>query len=90
MTTAPACWKSTAVSYATIGQRGAAAIDVAEIAVTFWNVGLQLSTLVAADVRLPPSVVEAVLFGNAGRTGEPADVSLADVWVEGYAATTAA
>ena len=71
------------------GQRGAAAIDVAEIAVTFWNVGLQLSTLVAADVRLPPSVVEAVLFGNAGRTGEPADVSLADAWVEGYAATTA-
>ena len=71
------------------GQRGAVAIDLAEIAVTFWNVGLQLSTLVAADVRLPPSVVEAVLFGNAGRTGEPSDVSLADVWVEGYAATTA-
>ena len=60
-----------------------------EIALTFWNVGLQLSTLVAADVRLPPSVIEAVLFGNAGRTGEPADVSLADVWVEGYAATSA-
>ena len=70
------------------GQRSAAAIDVTGIALTFWNVGLQLSTLVAADVRLPPSVVEAVLFGNAGRTGEPADVSLADVWVEGYAATT--
>lgn len=71
------------------GQRGAVAIDVTGIALTFWNVGLQLSTLVAADVRLPPSVVEAVLFGNAGRTGEPSDVSLADVWVEGYAATTA-
>ena len=71
------------------GQRSAAAIELAEIALTFWNVGLQLSTLVAADVRLPPSVVEAVLFGNAGRTGEPADVSLADAWVEGYAATTA-
>ena len=70
------------------GQRGAAAIDVTGIALTFWNVGLQLSSLVAADVRLPPSVVEAVLFGNAGRTGEPSDVSLADVWVEGYAATT--
>ena len=71
------------------GQRGTVAIDVTGIALTFWNVGLQLSTLVAGDVRLPPSVVEAVLFGNAGRTGEPADVSLADVWVEGYAATTA-
>ena len=71
------------------GQRGAAAIDLAEIAVTFWNVGFQVSSLVATDVRLPPSVVEAVLFGNAGRTGEPGDVSLADVWVEGYAATTA-
>ena len=70
------------------GQRSAAAIDVTGIALTFWNVGLQLSTLVAADVRLPPSVIEAVLFGNAGRTGEPSDVSLADVWVEGYAATT--
>ena len=71
------------------GQRGAVAIDVTEIALTFWNVGLQLSTLVAADVRLPPSVIEAVLFGNAGRTGAPSDVSLADVWVEGYAATSA-
>ena len=70
------------------GQRSAAAIDVTGIALTFWNVGLQLSTLAAADVRLPPSVIEAVLFGNAGRTGEPSDVSLADVWVEGYAATT--
>ena len=71
------------------GQRGAAAIDLAAIALTFWNVGFQLSSLVAADVRLPPSVVEAVLFGNAGRTGEPADLPLADVWVEGYAATSA-
>ena len=71
------------------GQRGTAAIDVAEFALTFWNVGLQLSSLVAANVRLPPSVVEAVLFGNAGRTGTPTDVSLAEAWVEGYAATTA-
>jgi len=71
------------------GQRGAAAIDLAEIALTFWNVGFQLSSLVVAEVRLPPSVVEAVLFGNAGRTGEPGDVSLADAWVEGYAATSA-
>ena len=60
-----------------------------ESAGAFWNVGFQLSSLVAADVRLPPSVVEAVLFGNAGRTGEPADVSLAEGWVEGYAATSA-
>ena len=71
------------------GQLGDVAIDVSEIAVTFWNVGLQFSTLVAAEVRLPPSVLKAVLFGNAGRTGEPSDVPLADVWVEGYAATTA-
>ena len=40
-------------------------------------------------MRLPPSVIEAVLFGNAGRTGEPSEVSLANVWVEGYAATSA-
>ena len=71
------------------GQRGVAAIEVSEFAVTFWNVGFQLSSLVTANVRLPPSVVEAALFGNAGRTGAATDVSLADAWVEGYATTTA-
>ena len=71
------------------GQRGIAAIEVSEFALTFWNVGFQLSSLVAANVRLPPSVVEAVLFGNAGRTGSATDVALADAWVEGYATTTA-
>ena len=71
------------------GQRGVAAIEVSGFAVTFWNVGFQLSSLVTANVRLPPSVVEAALFGNAGRTGAATDVSLADAWVEGYATTTA-
>ena len=65
-----------------------AAIEVSELALTLWNVGFQVSSLVAADVRLPPSVVEAVLFGNAGRTGTATDVALADVRVEGYATTT--
>ena len=71
------------------GQGGVAAIEVSELALTGWNVGFQLSSLVAADLRLPPSVVEAVLFGNAGRTGTATDVALADVLVEGYATTTA-
>lgn len=53
---------------AAAGQRISAGFGTSEVALTFWNVGLQLSTIAGADGRLPPDVVEALLFGNAGRT----------------------
>ena len=53
---------------AAAGQRISAGVGTSGVALTFWNVGLQLSTIAVAGGRLPPDVVEALLFGNAGRT----------------------
>ena len=50
------------------GQRISAGAGTAEVALTFWNVGLQLSTIAVASGRLPPDLMEALLFGNTGRT----------------------
>ena len=50
------------------GQRISAGAGMAEIALTFWNVGVQLSTIAIANGRLPPDLMEALLFGNSGRT----------------------
>ena len=50
------------------GQRLSAGVGTAEVALTFWNVGLQLSSIAVASGRLPPDLMEAVLFGNSGRT----------------------
>ena len=51
------------------GQTGTAGADISEVALTFGNFGLQASTVVSAAVNLPPGMMEALLFGNAGRTG---------------------
>ena len=53
------------------GQRIAASAGATELALTLRGVGLQLSTAVAASVRLPPEVMEALLFGNLGRVCQP-------------------
>ena len=70
------------------GQRISAGVEVSEIAVTYWNVGLQLSSVAAASAHVPSEAIEIALFGNAGRTGEPKDVSLS-AQADGYATTTA-
>jgi hypothetical protein len=50
---------------------------------------VQVSTIAVADVNLPPGVVEAALFGNAGRTGRPVDLTLVGAATEAFAMTTA-
>ena len=81
------------------GQRISAAVGASEIALTFWNVGLQLSTIAVADGQLPPDVMEALLFGNAGRTcprettgctPRPKPLSFANGAVDASATSTAA
>ena len=80
------------------GQRLAAGVDLSEVALTFWHLGFQLSTVVAVDGRLPPDVVEAVLFGNTGRecprertgcTPRPKTLSVANGSADLAATTTA-
>jgi len=71
------------------GQTGTFGLDVSEIALTMGNIGLQVSTVVGSDINLPAGTVEAVLFGNAGRTGSPSDLSLAGAAVTGFAISTA-
>ena len=71
------------------GQSGSVGVDVSEIALTVGRFGLQVSTLAAANLNLAPDVVELLLFGNAGRTGTPADISLRGSTASGFAVTTA-
>lgn len=72
------------------GQIGTVDAQVSGLAVTVGNFGLQVSSVASADVSLPPGAVEAVLYGNAGRTGEPAALDLSDGDVRAFAASTVA
>ena len=71
------------------GESGMLGAEVTALALTLGNMGFQFSTTAGADVNLPPGVVEAMLFGNAGRTGDPVDLSLTNAGVEAYAMSTA-
>ena len=55
------------------GQRLSASVGASAIALTVWNVGFQVSSAVVASGRLPTDVMEAALFGNAGRRCPPGD-----------------
>lgn len=71
------------------GQSGTLGADISEIALTVGSLGLQVSTIVSSSMNLAPDAVEAVLYGNAGRTGSPADLSLSGSSLDGFAITTA-
>ena len=70
-------------------QTGAAGVDVTAFALSAGRVGIQLSTIAFASMSLAPDIVELVLFGNAGRTGTPADLTLGGSELETFAVTTA-
>ncbi|GMV04844.1 MAG: hypothetical protein AMXMBFR53_11240 [Gemmatimonadota bacterium] len=72
------------------GQQGSLGVDVTEVAVTFGRVGFQLSTQVGASMSLAPDIVEVILYGNAGRTGQPANLSLGGSTAQGFGVTTGA
>jgi hypothetical protein len=71
------------------GQSALAGVDVSELALTLGSFGFQVSTLGSVDFSLPSGVAEAVLFGNAGRTGEATDLDLAGLGADAFATTTA-
>ncbi len=70
------------------GQRGIVGVDVSEMALTFGNIGLQLSTIASINLNLPTGIVEALLYGNGGRTGTPSDLTLSGASVDVFAMTT--
>jgi hypothetical protein len=70
-------------------QTGPVGVDLSEIALTFGSIGLQVSTVGSAAINLPAGMMEALLFGNAGRTGSATNLDLAGASVDAYAMTTA-
>jgi hypothetical protein len=71
-------------------ESGSVGARLTALALSAGNFGFQMSTVGAVNIDLSPSIVEAILYGNAGRTGQPADLSLAGSAASGFAVTTAA
>lgn len=71
-------------------QTGSVRVDATWLALTFGNFGFQVTTVAGSSLALGPDVVEALLYGNAGRTGQPADLSFAQSDGNGWGVTTAA
>jgi hypothetical protein len=58
------------------GQRGSAGADVTYLALSVGRLGLQLATSAYAKSNLGPEAAELLLYGNAGRTGDPLPYTL--------------
>lgn len=72
------------------GEEGAAGVDATLFAIQEGRFGLHLSTGGHIDANLAPGAAELVLFGNAGRTGEAADISLSGSSMDAVVATAIA
>jgi hypothetical protein len=70
------------------GQTGSGMVAVTPASLSWNNFGVQVSTIASADVSLNDAAAELLLFGNAGRTGEPADLNLQGSRMAGFAVTT--
>ena len=64
--------------------------DVSALALTIGSVGLQVSTVGSATMNLPVGAAEAILYGNAGRTGSASDLDLTGLDVDAFVLTTGA
>lgn len=71
------------------GQGGSAGAGVS-LAFNVGSLGVQLSSQAGGDISLGPDAVELLLYGNAGRSGEPGDFDLDGSAVDGYVVSTAA
>ena len=58
------------------GEEGSAGLDATLFAIQEGRFGMHFSSGGHVDANLAPGAAELVLFGNAGRTGEAADISL--------------
>lgn len=72
------------------GEEGAAGLDATFFAIQEGRFGLHLSSGGHIDANLAPGAAELVLFGNAGRTGEAADIALSGSSMDAVLASTIA
>jgi hypothetical protein len=71
-------------------QSGPAEVGVTPLAMSIGPVGLQLSSVARGVLSLNPDAAELLLYGNAGRTGEPRDFQLEGSRLDGFAISTIA
>ena len=81
-------WLQTVIDDGGFGIRGGASLS--GLALSFGPVGLQISTVGEARANLSPDAFELMMFGNAGVTGTPRDMSLAGTSGNSWGATTGA
>ncbi len=81
-------WLQSVITEGSLAVRSAFAVT--ELALSAGPVGLQISTVGDVKSSLGPDAVELALFGNAGRTGTPRDMTLQGTKGDAWAATTAA
>jgi hypothetical protein len=72
------------------GQKGAIGGGLTELGLSLGSFAFQLNTKVATDMNLAPDAVEAILFGNAGRTGTVKNLNLAGSRFQAAAYSTGA
>jgi hypothetical protein len=70
------------------GQIGSGTLEVTAFSFSWNNFGLQLSSVASGKANLNDAAAELLLFGNAGRTGEPGNFDLQGSGLNGYAVTT--
>jgi hypothetical protein len=72
------------------GEKGDASGGLTEFGMSIGSLAFAVNTKVIVDANLAPDAVEAILFGNAGRTGTPKNLQLAGSAFSGSAYTTGA
>jgi len=71
-------------------ETGSVGIDVSGLALSAGHLGFQLSTIAHGNVDLSPEILQLILYGNAGRTGQAVDISFGGSALDAFAATTGA
>jgi hypothetical protein len=72
------------------GQKGAVSGGITALALSLGPIAFQGNTKISTDANLPPDAVEALLFGNAGRTGSVKSLNLAGATMQGAVYSTGA
>ncbi len=70
--------------------RGEALLDVGAFGMSVGPLAVNVGAVGDMRIAMPREAVELFLFGNAGATGAPADLTLTDGRVQGFAASFAA
>lgn len=72
------------------GQGGTVGVGATPLALSIGPVGFQVSGIATGVMSLAPDAAEVLLYGNAGRTGSPADLDFSGSTIDGFALTTGA